>query len=112
MVDRFDLEEKIMRASWVLEDIRLFRDRLWQRETITPDEIDNFLMAMETIYQHRFDDLEDMMCQVFELNQYRKKDPKINIQPRSTKELDEFYNEVETNRKFKPDLMSTFDEKM
>ena len=112
MADRFDLEEKIMRASWVLEDIRLFRDRLWQRETMTHDEIDNFLMSMETIYQHRFDDLDDMMCQVFELNQYRKKDPKFDTQPQSTKELDKFYNEVETNRKVKPDLMSTFDEKM
>ena len=104
MADRFDLEEKIMRASWVLEDIRLLRDRYNQRD-FTWDELDNFLMAMETIYQHRFDDLEDMMCQVFKLNQYSK-------QPQSTKELDEFYNEVETNRKVKPDLMSTFDEKM
>ena len=69
MADRFDLEEKIMRASWVLEDIRLLRDRYNQRD-FTWDELDNFLMAMETIYQHRFDDLDDMMCQVFELNQY------------------------------------------
>ena len=80
MVDRFDLEEKIMRASWVLEDIRLLRDRYNQRD-FTWDELDNFLMAMETIYQHRFDDLDDMMCQVFKLNQYSK-------QPQSTKQKD------------------------
>jgi len=104
MADRFDLEEKIMRASWVLEDIRLLRDR-YNQQDFTWDELDNFLMAIEIIYQHRFDDLEDMMCQVFKLNQYNK-------QPQSTKELDKFYQEVENNRKIKPDLMSTFDETM
>ena len=75
MADRFDLEEKIMRASWVLEDIRLLRDRYNQRD-FTWDELDNFLMAMETIYQHRFDDLDDTMCQVFELNQYASEEVK------------------------------------
>ncbi|MGB1376191.1 MAG: hypothetical protein ACPG8N_10770, partial [Rhodothermales bacterium] len=68
-------------ASWVLEDIRLFRDRLWQREIMTHDEIDNFLMSMETIYQHRFDDLDDMMCQVFELNQYASQKKKEKRAP-------------------------------
>ena len=127
MADRFDLEEKIMRASWVLEDIRLFRDRLWQRETMTHDEIDNFLMSMETIYQHRFDDLDDMMCQVFELNQYASKEKKEKRAPifdvnrhqpmLSDKErgvIDEFVEKVERDKKWKPtqDLQSTFDEKM
>ena len=94
MADRFDLEEKIMRASWVLEDIRLMRDRYNQKD-FTWDEVDNFLMSMETIYQHRFDDLDDMMCQVFELNQYAPKEKKEKRAP------------VFTN-----DLQSTFDEKM
>ena len=80
MADRFDLEEKIMRASWVLEDIRLLRDRYNQRD-FTWDELDNFLMAMETIYQHRFDDLDDMMCQVFELNQYASEEVKAKRSP-------------------------------
>ena len=127
MADRFDLEEKIMRASWVLEDIRLFRDRLWQRETMTHDEIDNFLMSMETIYQHRFDDLDDMMCQVFELNQYASKEKKekrapifdVNRhQPMLSDEerdvVDKFVEKVERDKKWKPtqDPQSTFDEKM
>ena len=81
MADRFDLEEKIMRASWVLEDIRLFRDRFNQRADMTDDEVDNFLMSMETIYTHRFDDLDDMMCQVFELNQYASKEKKEKRAP-------------------------------
>tara|TARA_A100001011_G_scaffold67182_1_gene68373 strand:- start:24 stop:290 length:267 start_codon:yes stop_codon:yes gene_type:complete len=80
MADRFDLEEKIMRASWVLEDIRLLRDRYNQRD-FTWDELDNFLMAMETIYQHRFDDLDDTMCQVFELNQYASEEVKAKRSP-------------------------------
>lgn len=80
MADRFDLEEKIMRASWVLEDIRLMRDRHNQID-FTWDEVDNFLMSMETIYQNRFDDLDDMMCQVFELNQYTSKKHKEKRAP-------------------------------
>ena len=123
MADRFDLEEKIMRASWVLEDIRLLRDRYNQRD-FTWNELDNFLMAMETIYQHRFDDLDDMMCQVFELNQYASKEvkakrsPSFDIereQPKMPKDkIDKFYQEVERDKKWKPgpDLQSTFDEKM
>lgn len=127
MADRFDLEEKIMRASWVLEDIRLFRDRFNQRADMTNDEVDSFLMSMETIYTHRFDDLDDMMCQVFELNQYASKEKKekrapifdVNRhQPMLSDEergvVDEFVEKVERDRKWKPtqDLMSTFDEKM
>ena len=127
MADRFDLEEKIMRASWVLEDIRLFRDRFNQRADMTDDEVDNFLMSMETIYTHRFDDLNDMMCQVFELNQYASKEKKekrapifdVNRhQPTMTNEerkiVDEFVEKVERDKKWKPtqDLQSTFDEKM
>ena len=127
MADRFDLEEKIMRASWVLEDIRLFRDRFNQRADMTDDDIDNFLMSMETIYTHRFDDLDDMMCQVFELNQYASKEKKkkrapifdVNRhQPTMTdaerKVVDEFVEKVERDKKWKPtqDLQSTFDEKM
>lgn len=107
MADRFDLEEKIMRASWVLEDIRLLRDRYNQRD-FTWDELDNFFMAMETIYQHRFDDLDDMMCQVFELNQYASKETKAKrpswfnteeSQPSvSQDKVDEFYMNVEKER--------------
>jgi len=105
--DRFDLEEKIMRASWILEDIRLLRDRFCE-EHFTDDELDNFLMAMETIYTHRFDDLDDMMCRVFELNQYAptKFDVKRE-QPRFTddehRQMDLFYGMTEDSKKFKPE---------
>jgi len=133
MADRFDLEEKIMRASWVLEDIRLLRDRYNQKD-FTWDELDNFLMALETLYQHRFDDLDDMMCQVFELNEYAPDDKKqkrepvfekgypsydaVNQQPflsaDEQEKVDNFYKDIEHDKKFKPntDLQSTFDFKM
>jgi hypothetical protein len=126
MADRFDLEEKIMRASWVLEDIRLMRDRHNQID-FTWDEVDNFLMSMETIYQNRFDDLDDMMCQVFELNQYASKKHKEKRAPifdvnrhqpimtdQERKVVDEFVEKVERDKKWKPtqNLQSTFDEKM
>ena len=52
-----------------------------KRETIKKVVFDNFLMAMETIYQHRFDDLDDTMCQVFELNQYASEEVKAKRSP-------------------------------
>jgi hypothetical protein len=102
-----NLEDKMMRASWVLEDIRLLRDR-YNKKEFTWDELDNYLMALETIYQHRFDDLEDMMCQVFQLNEYAPDDVKAkrpswfhteegrpNV---SQDKVDEFYMNVEKER--------------
>ena len=72
MADRFDLEEKIMRASVILDDIDCLRDALNRRD-MTPDEIDNYLLGLHSIYMEKFGDLEDTMCQVFKLNQYREK---------------------------------------
>jgi len=70
--DRFDLEEKIMRASVILDDIDCLRNAL-ARKDMTPDELDNYLLGMHSIYMKKFEDLDDMMCQVFKLNQYREK---------------------------------------
>lgn len=70
--DRLDLEEKIMRASVILDDIDCLRDAL-ARKNMTPDELDNYLLGMHSIYMKKFEDLDDMMCQVFKLNQYREK---------------------------------------
>lgn len=72
MADRFDLEEKIMRASIILDDIDCLRNALSCRD-MTPDQIDNYLLGMHSIYMEKFEDLNDMMCQVFNLNQYREK---------------------------------------
>ena len=72
MVDQFDLEDKIMRASVILDDIDCLRDALSRRD-MTPDELDNYLLGMHSIYMEKFEDLNDMMCQVFKLNQYREK---------------------------------------
>ncbi len=69
MVDRFDLEEKIMRASIILDDIDCLRDALSRRD-MTPDQIDNYLLGMHSIYMEKFAGLNDMMCQVFKLDKY------------------------------------------
>jgi len=71
MADRFDIEEKIMRASVILDDIDCLRDALARRD-MSPDELDNYLLGMHSIYMEKFDDLQDTVCQVFKLNNYRE----------------------------------------
>jgi hypothetical protein len=71
MADRFDIEDKIMRASVILDDIDCLRDALARRD-MSPDELDNYLLGMHSIYMAKFDDLEDTVCQVFKLNNYRE----------------------------------------
>lgn len=71
MADRFDIEEKIMRASVILDDIDCLRDALARRD-MSPDELDNYLLGMHSIYMEKFDDLQDTVCQVFKLDNYRE----------------------------------------
>jgi len=71
MADRFDIEDKIMRASVILDDIDCLRDALARRD-MSPDELDNYLLGMHSIYMEKFDDLQDTVCQVFKLNNYRE----------------------------------------
>jgi hypothetical protein len=57
MSDRFQLEEKIMHAWQVVEDINLLL-RQHCDTPMTDDQVQNFLLGLATIYQARFEELQ------------------------------------------------------
>jgi len=55
MTDRFDLEQDIMKAWNVVDDIRLLTESLFNGPLpMTEDQICNILIGMEHIYELRF----------------------------------------------------------
>ena len=58
MVNRFDLEQDIMKAWNVVDDIRLLTESMLDGTTpMTEDQISNILIGMEHIYELRFNKL-------------------------------------------------------
>jgi hypothetical protein len=58
MVDRFDLEQDIMKCWNVTDDIDLLNFNVLEKD-MTKDEISNFLLGLKTIYQCKFENLFD-----------------------------------------------------
>lgn len=56
MTDRFDLEQKIMNAWQVVEDINLLMRRHCDHG-MTEDEIQNLLLGLASLYALRFNEL-------------------------------------------------------
>ena len=58
MANRFDLEQDIMKAWNVVDDIRLLTEGImdWDKP-MTNDQISNILIGMEHIYELRFNKL-------------------------------------------------------
>lgn len=57
---RFDLEQQIMETWQIVDDLKLFREILDSEEFAGlsaefTDKIDNFILALITIYGYRFD---------------------------------------------------------
>jgi hypothetical protein len=61
MTDRFDLEQQIMNCWNVVEDIKLLDLYVLEGKPeggeMTKDEISNYLLGLESIYQLKFDQL-------------------------------------------------------
>ena len=58
MTNRFDLEQDIMKAWNVVDDIRLLTESMLDGTTpMTEDQISNILIGMEHIYELRFNKL-------------------------------------------------------
>ena len=55
--DRFDLEHDIMNCWNVVEDIKELHRCMLDRRKMTDDEISNYLLCLETIYQVKFERL-------------------------------------------------------
>lgn len=54
-IDRFDLEQGIMKCWGIIEDIKLISTTLDRRE-MSEDELGNYLLGLETIYNARFEE--------------------------------------------------------
>jgi len=57
-MDRFKLEEKIMAAWQVVEDLEVIYRRTCEGE-MDLNEVTNIALGLKTLYAHRFDDLFD-----------------------------------------------------
>ena len=55
--DRFDLETDIMSCWSIVEDIKELNRCMLDRRKLTEDEISNYLLGLETIYQVKFERL-------------------------------------------------------
>ena len=58
MVDRFDLEQNIMKCWNVTEDIDLLFENVMEKD-MTQDEISNALLGLKTMYEMKFQKLWD-----------------------------------------------------
>lgn len=54
---RFDLEQDIMNCWSVVDDIKELNRCMLDRRKMTEDEISNYLLGLETIYQVKFERL-------------------------------------------------------
>ena len=52
-MNRFDLEQSIMNAWHVVDDVKLLYE-LMLNQDMKQDDIANFLLGMSTIYQYKF----------------------------------------------------------
>jgi hypothetical protein len=63
MTDRFDLEQQIMNCWNIVEDIKLLDKNVLEGKIeggqMTNDEISNYLLGLESIYELKFTQLFD-----------------------------------------------------
>ena len=60
MTDRFDLEQQIMKCWNITEEIKLLNENVLENNEYTKDDISNYLLGLETIYEAKFDKLFNM----------------------------------------------------
>jgi hypothetical protein len=56
MTDRFDLEQHIMKCWNIVDDLTLLRKSILDKQ-LTTDEITNYVLGLETMYNLKFDEL-------------------------------------------------------
>jgi hypothetical protein len=61
-VIQFDLEQQIMTCWGIIDDIKCL-NKITDMRQVTEDERQNYLLGLETIYQAKFEILQDMFEQ-------------------------------------------------
>ena len=72
--DRFDLEQDIMNCWNVVTDIKELNRAMLDRRRMTDDEVSNYLLGLETIYQVKFERLFETFEQMIrdrKFNEFR-----------------------------------------
>jgi len=73
MTDRFDLEQQIMNCWNVVQDIELLHTNVLEGKPegglLTTDEISNYLLGLESIYERKFQQLFDTFSQLVKTRQ-------------------------------------------
>ena len=66
MSDRFDFEQQIMQCWNIVDEVKILNEQVLEKN-ISRDNISNYLLGLETIYQIKFDKLwelfETVVCQ-------------------------------------------------
>ncbi len=68
--DRFDLESDIMNCWSVVEDIKELNRCMLDRRAMTEDEISNYLLGLQTIYQVKFERLFETFEKMLQQGQF------------------------------------------
>jgi len=55
MSDRFDFEQEILSCWNVVDDIRLLNEKIMDSDVLDKDDIANYLLGLQTIYELKFD---------------------------------------------------------
>lgn len=55
MADRFDLEQQILGCWGITDEIKLLNEQVLENDNFTKDQISNYLLGLETIYNLKFE---------------------------------------------------------
>ena len=98
----FDLEDAIQRAWQTSDDLEVFFKYHGDAEQpMTEDEVANTLLGLKQLHDMRCEALMDMLCRVFELNQYCTDPEKLAARNALFGEVHDFLNEDEPKKKGK-----------
>jgi len=72
--DRFDLETDIMNCWSIVEDIKELNRCMLDRRKMTEDEISNYLLGLQTIYQVKFERLFETFEKLVQQNAFHDRE--------------------------------------
>ena len=78
---RFDLEQDIMNCWSVVEDIKELSRCKMDRRKMTEDEVNNYLLGLETIYQVKFERLFETFEMLIRQNAFKDR-PEVSTYER------------------------------
>jgi len=95
-----DLEDAIYKAWQTSDDLEVFfKFHGDAEEPMTEDEVANALLGLKQMHDMRCWQLMDMMCRVFELNQYCTDPEQLAVRNALFGHVDDIMNEVKPKKK-------------